>query len=1241
MYNPYRSHLSYRREQIIRELQHSHILGVVGTRTDASRVGQAVVQKTVAGHTWIEWGHGKGSHEQAAGVALAFRSKVFRDSNVRQVFEPPKEYAGRFGAVRLVRGDVDFCPIVVYQYPEPHPPRAERQRQRANRLWQYISGFIDKLPHRCVPVLILDANGHTGLMRVQGATAAIDSSAVGNSGGELENFNGHALRALLEQQHMCAVNTFGRPGFDCGSTFYGTNQRGTRVDYICLPQSLLCDVSRVRVHTDKAKKLQWHVCPGLRDHVPMSMEFKHALSYDSHTKLAFNRFDRDRLANAALTGAGRHEFLKTVDAKCAQALQQLGTSHPRPAVVWRHLQQTMHEATSQHFSASSSRRDRERPADTTAALQFTAHARKAVVELPTTPAPRDSLQFLSNLMQQWRRMAHFWRTRRASDQLLKRDYKQWELRRVEEFNHYWSKRDTRGCHRVSRLLSGFRMGPKMRRYDRPRSVQPTCDDWQLLLEQPGPQGGCLATPCSWDAVVRHACDPKPMQTTILAAHEEATHDLRGLRWVSKKLPLRRGCPTWSVPSEVWRQVLHPTWKIATRHFGVGFAQTQQLSISHFDRLLFRLLVSIRAYDETPVQWQRSQVATLDKHNGKPKCAGVRAINSLDVLGKVFYRWIGSKCRYMHPRPYASAYVKGKSRIDPMLQQEVVGWRARKAGLSVLTSSHDVANAFYSPKRQILSQCVDGVAGPEDRSLLQQRHQSTYMCISASDGVLEVCPGSGILQGDGFACVHFLEAYHPVLDGWQASLHNAVGEEFVSKDPVSGQEAHIAITSYADDVCQKHVVQDSTDMSFRAALSSALLEQSLETIDMAQNEDKQVHHVLFRGTGADENMRAAYGGKLVPGKIARCFKYLGGLSQYSGRNAAEIGARLRAANSAWCCFRRFWSRPKIPTRPLRNVFSCNVYSKLLSGLEARVLLDGECRRLDRAVLGYGRKLMRGEACAKVVAEDGTTLYHAVPSIDVWRFLQLAPTSIELRVRRLRFWQSVARNPGLHVALLAAVFGQCEFETLPTVDLHGRVSRNANPWALQFKSDVESLAECDDGKDLVEQLAGRVVRVFSDFREAFARVDCSVLRRQFLSVAIPPPGFEYPAPDLLDAVETERPHKCDCLLDNGSLCEAAFDSWQKLLVHKTFTKSGNHGKPSVARQAAVTNVCPWCRHVYASQRTAQSHIRRALQKRRCTGRGSNTVFAAEVPELVCPFCLQDHDSLDSLLTCITTHVAGPSP
>ena len=55
MYNPYRRRdQSFRREQTVNELRHSHVMGIVGTRTDASRVGQAVVQKALGSHTWIE-----------------------------------------------------------------------------------------------------------------------------------------------------------------------------------------------------------------------------------------------------------------------------------------------------------------------------------------------------------------------------------------------------------------------------------------------------------------------------------------------------------------------------------------------------------------------------------------------------------------------------------------------------------------------------------------------------------------------------------------------------------------------------------------------------------------------------------------------------------------------------------------------------------------------------------------------------------------------------------------------------------------------------------------------------------------------------------------------------------------------------------------------------------------------------------------------------------------------------------
>ena len=503
------------------------------------------------------------------------------------------------------------------------------------------------------------------------------------------------------------------------------------------------------------------------------------------------------------------------------------------------------------------------------------------------------------------------------------------------------------------------------------------------------------------------------------------------------------------------------------------------------------------------------------------------------------------------------------------------------------------------------------------------------------------PGSGILQGDGFACVLFLEAYHPAVDSWHASLSQAVGDEFLATDPVSGQSLSLATTSYADDVSRKHVVQSADDMAHRAYLSSMLLEDALGQIELAQNEDKQAHHVVFRGPSADSNMRAAYGGDLVPSRVVRCIKYLGGLSHYSGGNSAEISARIQAAKTGWCCMGKFWSKPSTAKRPVLSIFKCHVHSRLMSGLEARVLLQGELVKLDRTVLTYGRKLMRGEACVKITAEDGSTQYHALPSINVWRFLQLAPVRVELQIRRLRYWQSVARRPHLHAAVLAAVFGKLVFETRPTTDDTGRLTPRSNPWARLFQEDLEALGGCDDGRDLVAELDGRVLVAFSLLRDAFVAIDCSVLRRQFLSVAIPPPEFvDAPIPAPPDPVEVDRPHKCDCLRDDGTPCEASFASWQRLVVHKTSTKTGTHGRPSLARQATVANVCPWCRHIFATKRVAQQHIQRALCKRRCTGKGSNTVFAVVPESLCCPFCQHEHDSMDELLTCITAHVVGPN-
>ena len=95
--------------------------------------------------------------------------------------------------------------------------------------------------------------------------------------------------------------------------------------------------------------------------------------------------------------------------------------------------------------------------------------------------------------------------------------------------------------------------------------------------------------------------------------------------------------------------------------------------------------------------------------------------------------------------------------------------------------------------------------------------------------------------------------------------------------------------------------------------------------------------------------------------------------------------------------------------------------------------------------------------------------------------------------------------------AALCGQVDFETRPTIDHSGKLTTHANPWAIQLREDLEALGACDDGRDLVQELDGRVLLVFSTFKDASVSIDCSVLHRQSLSVTIPPPRIcSVPAP-----------------------------------------------------------------------------------------------------------------------------------
>ena len=63
-------------------------------------------------------------------------------------------------------------------------------------------------------------------------------------------------------------------------------------------------------------------------------------------------------------------------------------------------------------------------------------------------------------------------------------------------------------------------------------------------------------------------------------------------------------------------------------------------------------------------------------------------------------------------------------------------------------------------------------------------------------------------------------------------------------------------------------------------------------------------------------------------------------------------------------------------------------------------------------------MRGKACLKEKLEDGSIKYKQVPPIVVHKHIGIADAAVELKVSRMRFYQSAVKYPIDHEQFLSA-------------------------------------------------------------------------------------------------------------------------------------------------------------------------------------------------------------------------------
>ena len=1204
-------------------------------------------------------GYGKGQLTNShAGVQLCLKRRMLCERNVVQVLSIPPELQGRGGALRVKRADADFCFIVCYFHPSSNQPYPTRVN---SALWKWVDTVVSQLPARCVPCVLGDINAKVGKEGVgDGLFALSDNNNLGPCNPEIQNHNGEQLHTFLHTHFMSAVNTF----HPVGPTYFGIVAGYTsRVDYICLPTSLLGSVQNCCVWHATGDDLQLVAAPGKRDHRPIQVVVEHTLAASQNSASGNLQWDADKLMRGVLQGAHRAPFVQAVEERCRQLLHsdcwQQATSQGPPDTTWTLLRKLVVDAAKPFFvRADQAAKPDARPPDTVLALQRQHSCKLHLQRLPRTSpvwscgvdASHVPMQALSDLLRRWQATVRYQKAQKAAKKLTTRDKRARSQQLVGQIASSWAQRDFRRMWHLARVLSGRQVGPKRRRYDQPPSCRPNMQEWTQHMQQHGPAGGCRAQATDWATHQRQHAAPAmswhdKYQTNGIwrremhvLAHQDVSQVARQI-WFAKA---RKRAPYWTAPNEVWRMLLYPHYKLQPERTGVGFHEPR-VSNFHFKQCLHALFLQIRCSNSAPIEWHCSQGAQLDKQNGKPLCHGIRLVNMLDPMGKHFYRHIWRQGRPLASRDYAAGYAKSKSREEAILQQLCLGHRLHKAKVGCATFFKDVANAFYSPEHVHLDAAIDTTMRPCDRQLLKQRHHAASIHIQAADGNILLAVGSGALQGDSIASELFLEQYHPLVDRWLADLAASDSQRHLleAEDPINRKRVDASLSTYADDVAIKVLASTAASLQTKAASLDDHLDTALAAGGLAQNRGKQEVVVRFAGPGSHAQMRAIYTGNVaLEGQVVPKARYLGEFYNYTCSGTDARKHRLQRAQVAWRSMGSFWTKQGCSRRSVSILFRAMVVETALCGLVPFILSNSDYIALDRFIINKGRCLMRGRACAKEIQPDGHVKYTAVPNDEVLRYLELANSRTELCIRRLQFWQRVVACPTRHSNLLAVMFGSFSFERNRPLDRSGCLSSAAHPWLQQLVEDVETLRDIPDTEYIPEAMDRKPLQLFSpEVAEDFLRCDFTILRRKFLCVAIPPPEFEmHDAPPPLATLDDSDMHVCNMQWPDGSDCGRRFESQRALAIHQAaLQRQKQHGQLSLEAQLVVTNQCLFCRQVFANIFSTRRHVSAALHTQQCSGHGSVTNRKAEVPDsLDCQICGLHFDDLDEIHDHLEQHL-----
>ena len=219
-------------------------------------------------------------------------------------------------------------------------------------------------------------------------------------------------------------------------------------------------------------------------------------------------------------------------------------------------------------------------------------------------------------------------------------------------------------------------------------------------------------------------------------------------------------------------------------------------------------------------------------------------------------------------------------VGRLLEAARISGIATRHKYSHVTTYRDIANAFPSVTHEAMNDTLRRTTDSFTRQQLKARHEQLYARISVGDGRdLIIRPRIGGAQGDKVMPPQFRRTYEPLLAKWLAKKAEDLSSTVLGKDPMTGEEVDVSMTSYADDVKEINMVGSAQDALEKIARSTVLLDAEITEAGLKQNAGKAEHVAAFLGHGQDsftkklrqdldiEGMGGARQAGKIPGGVA--------------------------------------------------------------------------------------------------------------------------------------------------------------------------------------------------------------------------------------------------------------------------------------------------------------------------------------------------------------------------------------